>query len=162
MTDTAIPTTVLTFRDAVAADLPVLTALYETSGIDTPGFNQPSTVAAAWTRLMQQPGVRVRVAEADGQALGTLTLFVLPLLAHNGQAAALVEDVAVHPSAQGSGVGRALMDDAMALASAAGCYKLALSSNQRRTAAHAFYEHLGFERHGVSFVVPLQETSDAA
>jgi hypothetical protein len=40
-------------------------------------------------------------------------------------------------------------------AAAAGCYKLALSSNERREAAHAFYDSLGFQRHGFSFVVPL-------
>ena len=36
---------------------------------------------------------------------------------------------------------------------AAGCYKLALSSNLCREAAHLFYESLGFERHGYSFVI---------
>jgi predicted GNAT family acetyltransferase len=35
----------------------------------------------------------------------------------------------------------------------AGCYKMALSSNVKRAAAHAFYESLGFERHGYSFVI---------
>jgi GNAT superfamily N-acetyltransferase len=46
-----------------------------------------------------------------------------------------------------------MMEHARELAREAGCYKLALSSNQRRVQAHAFYERLGFERHGVSFVV---------
>jgi GNAT superfamily N-acetyltransferase len=36
-----------------------------------------------------------------------------------------------------------------------GCYKLALSSNSRRSRAHAFYESLGFKRHGYSFVAEL-------
>jgi GNAT superfamily N-acetyltransferase len=141
--------------DAVAGDLPVLTALYEASGIDRPGDNDALRVARAWERLQAVPGVRVRVARRDGVAVGTLTLFVLPLLAHDGTPAALVEDVAVSPACQGQGVGRALMHDAMTLAAQAGCYKLALSSNRRRTAAHAFYERLGFERHGLSFVVEL-------
>jgi len=34
----------------------------------------------------------------------------------------------------------------------AGCYKLALSSNLKRAGAHRFYDSLGFERHGFSFV----------
>jgi GNAT superfamily N-acetyltransferase len=46
-----------------------------------------------------------------------------------------------------------MMNHAMALAHEAGCYKLALSSNLKRTRAHAFYDSLGFERHGVSFLV---------
>ena len=36
------------------------------------------------------------------------------------------------------------------------CYKLVLSSNARRERAHAFYESLGFERHGFSFRVNLE------
>jgi GNAT superfamily N-acetyltransferase len=51
------------------------------------------------------------------------------------------------------------MDDAMRLAREAGCYKLALSSNRRRERAHAFYERLGFGRHGVSFLVELEGQS---
>jgi GNAT superfamily N-acetyltransferase len=145
----------LRIEDATADDLGALTALYESSGIDQPGDNDPQRVAAAWARLQAVPGVRVRVARREGLAVGTLTLFVLPLLAHDGTPAALVEDVAVSPACQGQGIGRALMHDAMALAAQAGCYKLALSSNRRRTAAHAFYEGLGFERHGLSFVVDL-------
>ena len=34
-----------------------------------------------------------------------------------------------------------------------GCYKAVLSSNLKRERAHAFYESLGFERHGYSFRV---------
>jgi GNAT superfamily N-acetyltransferase len=44
-----------------------------------------------------------------------------------------------------------MMDEAAAIARGKGCYKLILSSNLKREAAHAFYESLGFERHGYSF-----------
>ena len=37
------------------------------------------------------------------------------------------------------------------------CYKLVLSSNARRERAHAFYEALGFERHGYSFRIELEK-----
>ena len=49
-----------------------------------------------------------------------------------------------------------LLADTAQHARAWGCYKLALSSNRRRERAHAFYESLGFERHGVSFVIDPQ------
>jgi GNAT superfamily N-acetyltransferase len=81
---------------------------------------------------------------------------MLPLMAH-GAPSAVLEDIAVHPMMQREGLGRQLVQHAMALAQAAGCYKLALSSNQQRAGAHAFYERLGFERHGVSFGVSLIE-----
>lgn len=45
-----------------------------------------------------------------------------------------------------------------ALAHKKGCYKAALSSNLKRERAHAFYESLGFERHGYSFRISTQRS----
>jgi GNAT superfamily N-acetyltransferase len=143
-------------REATRADLQPLLALFEASGIDAPGSNDPERAAAQWDAIHRIADARVLVAEGDGRVLGTLTLFVLPLLAHGGAPEALVESVVVHPEAQGRGVGRAMMQHAMQIAAEHGCYKLALTSNVRREGAHAFYDRLGFERHGVSFVVALQ------
>jgi GNAT superfamily N-acetyltransferase len=70
-----------------------------------------------------------------------------------------VEDVAVAPARQGQGIGKAMMAHALEQSRKAGCYKLALSSNLVRTAAHQFYESLGFERHGYSYVVPSENRS---
>ena len=36
-----------------------------------------------------------------------------------------------------------------------GCYKVVLSSSDKRDNAHEFYQSLGFEQHGYSFVVDL-------
>ncbi|HJV96042.1 MAG TPA: GNAT family N-acetyltransferase [Albitalea sp.] len=147
----------LSFRDATHADLPALAELYEAAGIDPPGLNSAEAMASAWQRLRREvPSARVLLAEQAGAVVGTLTCFVLPLLAHGGVPEAVVEDVVVHPRAQGQGVGRALMGEAMRIAREARCYKLALSSNLKRTQAHAFYDRLGFARHGVSFVAVPQ------
>jgi GNAT superfamily N-acetyltransferase len=48
-----------------------------------------------------------------------------------------------------------MMQHAMRQAREAGCYKLVLSSNQKREGAHAFYESLGFARHGYSFQIEM-------
>jgi GNAT superfamily N-acetyltransferase len=42
---------------------------------------------------------------------------------------------------------------AMDICRAKGCYKLVLSSNQKREDAHRFYEKLGFTKHGYSFLI---------
>lgn len=143
----------LTMREAAEDDLPALARLYETSGIDDAGRNDAASLRSAWSRLRDEaPTARVLLAERGGVPVGTLTLHLLPVLGHGGTSAALVEMVAVDPAAQGQGVGRALMDEAMARARAAGCYKLALSSDTIRDEAHRFYDRLGYRRHGVSFV----------
>jgi len=48
-----------------------------------------------------------------------------------------------------------IMQVAMAQCRAAGCRKLRLSTNLRRKDAHAFYEALGFQKHGYSYLIEL-------
>jgi GNAT superfamily N-acetyltransferase len=147
----------LSITTAERSDIATLLGLYTAAGLDTRGPHDETLALAAWDRMrLAVPGARVFIARRASIAVGTYSFFVLPLLAHGGAPEAIVEDVAVHPEAQGQGIGRALMQHAMELAREAGCYKLALSSNQRREAAHAFYERLGFARHGVSFAVELR------
>ncbi|MDT9000108.1 GNAT family N-acetyltransferase [Paucibacter sp. APW11] len=151
----------LNFRLATADDLPAVLDLLVAAGIDEREDLELDGALAIWP-LMQARGAELLLMEQgegpERQLLGTLTLYILPLLAHRQASEALVEDVAIAPEAQGRGLGRRLIQHAMQRASAAGCYKLVLSSNQRRVEAHAFYERLGFERHGFSFVVPLDAT----
>ena len=145
-----------TREDALAlVDLFVMTGLSEPIEIDA------ATAQAQWDGMRQAlPVVRVIVGRrCDGTVMGALTLLLLPLMGHNGAPSALVEDVAVHPVMQREGLGRQLVQHAMALAREAGCYKLALSSDHQREGAHAFYERLGFERQGVSFGVSLVEAA---
>jgi len=54
-----------------------------------------------------------------------------------------------------------MMRHALAVAAEKGSYKAMLSSNLRRERAYAFYESLGFERHGVSFRVNAQQSAGA-
>jgi GNAT superfamily N-acetyltransferase len=144
----------LDVRDAKRDDIRTLVDLYTAAGLDTRGPHDEAEMRMNWDRMhTAAPGVRTFIFSVSGLPVGTYTLFVLPLLAHSGAPEALVEDVAVHPEAQGQGIGRRMMEHARALAREAGCYKLALSSNQKRVEAHAFYERIGFERHGFSFVV---------
>jgi GNAT superfamily N-acetyltransferase len=144
----------LEVRDARRSDVRTLMDLYTAAGLDTRGAHTEADMRGLWDRMHSAaPGVRVFIFSLAGMPVGTYTFFVLPLLAHNGAPEAIVEDVAVHPEAQGQGIGRHMMEHARSLAREAGCYKLALSSNQKRVEAHAFYERIGFERHGYSFVV---------
>lgn len=162
MTDTPKPTLpAVQLRRATADDLPALMALFVASGLD-PSDDMPLPAVQQSWQAMQALGAQVWLAECEmasggGEVLGCLSLYVLPMLAHGLAQHALVEDVAVHPTAQGLGLGRLLMQQAMAVARERGCYKLALSSSARRLRAHAFYEHLGFMPHGLSFHVPLTQ-----
>jgi len=139
-------------REATEADLAAILQIYRDAGLETEGF----TLAEAQTqfrRLQQHPSYRVFVAETGDSVAGVYSLIILDGLAKRGMPAGVVESVGVLPSHQGSGVGRTMMEHAREQCRAAGCYKMTLSSNLKREGAHAFYDALGFERHGYSFLI---------
>ena len=103
------------------------------------------------------PNYTLYVAEVDRQIVGSFALLIMDNLGHLGAPSAIVEDVVVDPALQGQGIGRAMMDFAVARAREKRCYKMVLSSNAKRERAHAFYERLGFERHGYSFRLMLEQ-----
>ena len=145
----------IAIRDAVEADLSGVLRVLAESGIDG---GQSFTLEEArkhFAQLQAMPNIRLLAALLDGEVVGTYTLVIVQKLGKRGTPAGVVEDVAVLPARQGQGVGRAMMEHAMAECVRAGCYKLALSSNLKRAAAHQFYDSLGFERHGYSFWIPL-------
>ncbi|MBC7481845.1 MAG: GNAT family N-acetyltransferase [Rhizobacter sp.] len=114
------------------------------------------SVAAAEARfseLMAREGHDIYVAEAEGEVVGTFALVFIGGLAHTAHDSAVVEDMAVAAGRQGSGIGRQMIDFAMQQCALRGCYKLALSSHLRRSAAHRFYEGLGFRKHGYSYLI---------
>ena len=139
-------------RDACEEDLPAVLRILAESGIDGGESFTLDEASAHFARIRQLPGFRLLVATVEGEVVGTYALAIMEKLGKRGTPAGVVEDVAVAPSRQGQGIGRAMMEHAREACRRAGCYKLALSSNLRREDAHRFYDSLGFERHGFSFV----------
>ena len=142
-------------RDAVEGDLAEVLRVLAESGIDGAHSFTVDEAREHLGRIRQRSNYRLLVALADGEILGTYSLVIVDKLGKRGMPAGVVEDVAVSPSAQRKGVGRAMMAHAIEECRKAGCYKVALSSNLKRTDAHGFYESLGFERHGYSLAVFL-------
>jgi len=143
-------------REAREPDVARILELYRQAGIEAePGFT-PQEARVHLTLFQQYPSFRVFVAEVQGEVVGTYELLIMDNLAKRGRRSGVVEDVAVSPRFQGQGIGRAMMRHAQDECRQAGCYKLVLSSGLQRTAAHAFYDALGFERHGYSFRVDVK------
>lgn len=143
----------LEIREATDDDVPGVLRVFADAGIDR---GESFTVAEArdhYARIRSWPNFRLLAAVTAGEVVGTYSLVIMDKLGKRGAPAGVVEDVAVSPAHQGQGIGRAMMAHALEQCRKAGCYKLALSSNVKRKAAHEFYESLGFERHGYSYVV---------
>ncbi len=147
----------ITLRQATPEDLPAVLALYAQPGLDDGKVLALDEARRVLAEFARYPNYRLFVACDGPTVVGSYALLVMHNLAHRGTPSAIAEDVVVAPDRQGQGIGRQMMDHAAAQARQAGCYKLALSSNRKRHAAHAFYESLGFTRHGLSFVMELQD-----
>ncbi len=147
----------VTIREAVEVDIPVILHLYAKVGFEGGEQFSIAEAAAHFTILNSYPYLRVFVAVCADEIVGTYQLLFLDSLAKRGRKSAVVENVAVAPDSQSQGIGRVMMCHALDQSRAAGCYKMTLSSQMKRTVAHEFYESLGFEKHGYSFLIQLRQ-----
>lgn len=140
-------------RLATRADLPEVLGLYAQPDLDDGEVLALAEAERLFERMAQYPYFKVHVAVCDSRIVGTFALLIMDNLGHCGAPSAVIEDVAVDPAWQGRGIGKIMMRHALGICHEKGCYKAALSSNLKRERAHAFYESIGFERHGYSFRV---------
>ncbi len=148
----------VTLREATRADLPAVLELYR--ALDRGEGEEGLDLAEGerlFARMGQYPNYHLYVAEAGGEIVGAFALLIMDNLAHAGAPSGVAEDVVVREDRRGQGIGRQMMEFAIGRCREAGCYKLALSSNLKREAAHRFYDSLGFERHGYSFRILLEK-----
>lgn len=145
----------LDIRPATVDDLPEILRLYALPDFDDGRTLPIDEARIRFDRLRRYPDYHLYVAQAGARTIGTFSLLIMEKLLHLGTPAAIVDDVIVDNGSRGQGVGKQMMQYAMQLAREKGCYKLALSTNVKRTPAHRFYESLGFTRHGYSYVVNL-------
>ena len=142
-------------RPAVAEDLAAVLDLYAQPDFDAGRVLPLDEAARLFARFSRYPDYTLYVADCDGRIVGSFALLVMDNLGHCGTPSAVVEDVVVAAQAQGRGIGKAMMAFARERCREKRCYKLVLSSNAKRESAHAFYESLGFARHGYSFGLDL-------
>ncbi len=138
-------------REATRSDLPKVLELYSQPDFDADRVLPLPEAERLFERMCSYPDYRIYVAAHEEQVVGTFALLIMDNLGHMGARSAIIEDVAVAPGWQRRGVGKLMMAYALRLSGEKGCYKAALSSSFSREKAHAFYESLGFERHGYSY-----------
>ena len=117
--------------------LDALRALVPQLSSSAPPLNEADLAA-----IVGSPATVLLVARGEGVVVGSLTLVVFR--APTG-ARAWIEDVVVDSSIRGRGIGAALVDEALARASAAGARTVDLTSRASREAANRLYLRLGFE-----------------
>lgn len=140
------------------SDLTAILHLYTQPEMDNGQILSLEEAEVLFDKFYQYPSYRVFVA-CDGElVVGSFALLIMENLAHKGTPSGVVEDVVVAVEHQNKGIGKQMMRFAVNECRNAGCYKMILSSNLRRLGAHRFYESLGFEKHGYSFVIRMEKS----
>ncbi|NEQ55642.1 MAG: GNAT family N-acetyltransferase [Leptolyngbya sp. SIO3F4] len=145
----------LVIRPGLTKDLPQVLDIYNHSGLEHNAVLTLTNIEQWFAKLQEYPRYTLWVACLDTKVVGTFALLIMDNLVHHGSPSGIVEAVGVAPNLQGQGIGRQMMTTAMTQCRSAGCYKLIISTNLRRKAAHTFYESLGFTKHGYSYQVEL-------
>ena len=133
-------------RLATERDLPaILRMLFQDRATASDELSPEAPCYAEALREMQASGNSATyVADEDGRIVGTFMLSFLRHLMRRGTLVAQLEAVRVDPSARGRGMGEQMVRWAIAESRRRGCSRLQLTSHKSRTAAHRFYERLGF------------------
>jgi GNAT superfamily N-acetyltransferase len=104
-----------------------------------------SCYVQAFAAIERDPNQFLAVSDCDGTVIGVLQLSFIPGLTRRGAWRGQIEGVRVAASERGTGIGREMMEWAIAACRDRGCTLVQLTSDKRRPAAHRFYEGLGFE-----------------
>ena len=140
----------MTIRPLAPTDAPAISALLPDLGYEATAAQVVQRLAA----LREWPDQDAFVAVADGAIVGLCHAQGVRLLASAGYAE--IQALVVSAACQGRGLGRQLVAHACAWAFARGYDRVRLRSGVQREAAHAFYEHLGFEKAKASHAFELR------
>jgi GNAT superfamily N-acetyltransferase len=146
-------------RDARREDLPRIIELLAADQLgkrcEVVGDPPLAEYVSAFDIIVSDPRTRLLVLEFEGQVVGTLQLNFLPGLSRRGAERAQIEAVRIADGYRGRGLGRRLMEAAIAMARARGCRLVQLTSDLRREDARRFYLSLGFVHSHAGMKLPL-------
>jgi GNAT superfamily N-acetyltransferase len=133
-------------RRAVEADLPgILRLLLQDRAGPSDELPPDAPCYAEALREMQASQTSgTYVAELDGRLAGTFMLTFIRHLLRRGSLVAQIEAVRIDAPLRGRGHGAEMMRWIVDESRRRGCSRIQLTSNKSRTAAHRFYQRLGF------------------
>jgi GNAT superfamily N-acetyltransferase len=137
-----------TVRRAAEADVPAIVGLLaddELGAAREAGDGDPGPYLRAFAAIDADPNqLLVVVTAQDGDVAATMQLTFLPGLSRHGALRAQIEAVRVGAAYRSHGLGQAMFTWAIAEARRRGAILVQLTSDKSRTAAHRFYDRLGF------------------
>ncbi|UJH67723.1 GNAT family N-acetyltransferase [Allomuricauda sp. SCSIO 65647] len=137
-------------RKATKTDL---TAIIEMLANDVLGSQReqfkdplPEAYLRAFEKIDADPNHELVVIDDElGKVVGTLQLSFLQYLTYQGGIRAQIEQVRIHESQRGQGLGKKLFEWAINRAREKGAHVVQLTTDKQRPQARKFYEGLGFK-----------------
>jgi GNAT superfamily N-acetyltransferase len=139
----------VTLRRAAAGDVPAIVGLLAADqlGAARDGVHTAEDLTRyqrAFLLIDADPAHLLVVADDGRDVVATMQLSFIPGLARRGALRAQIEAVRVHQAYRGRGLGAAMLTWSISEARRRGCALVQLTTDKSRTAAHRFYERLGF------------------
>lgn len=139
---------VLEFRDARRDDVPAIMGLLAADSLgatrEPTNGHVPESVWNAFDVISRDPNNRQIVAEQDGRIVGCMQLTLVPGLTYSGGTRLNIEGVRVAEDLRRQGIGRSMLEWAIADARQKGVRLVQLAHHASRKNADAFYRSLGF------------------
>lgn len=115
----------------------------------------PGAYLAAFDAIEKDPNNEVVVACLEGRVVGVLQITFIPYLTYQGGWRALIEGVRIDGTIRSAGLGRAMVEHAIARARERHCHLVQLTTDKARPDAKRFYEALGFVATHEGMKLPL-------
>ncbi len=132
-------------RELNEGDLESLIKLYEQLDGSNEGFTVESARSVWKSEIEGNKNIKYFGAIEDGKVVSTCFCLIIPNLTRLGSSACFVENVVTDKDHRGQGLGKKIMERAIAFARERDCYKVILESASYRKEAHQFYKNLGFD-----------------
>ena len=114
----------------------------------------PYSIESRWHLWMGAGNLALVAVNLQNEIVGTATLHEMVVL-HRPKPVGRITALVIAPNLRGQGIGSALVHHAETYFTDRGCGILEITSNQKLTQAHAFYEKLGFERTSIRLAKQL-------
>ena len=145
-------------RELNEGDLGSLIKLYEQLDGSNGDFGLENARQLWKNEIEGNRNIKYFGAVEGGKVISTCFCLIIPNLTRIGSSACFVENVVTDKEHRGQGLGRKIMERAIAFARERDCYKVILESASFRKEAHQFYKNLGFDGDAKkAFIMKLKE-----
>ena len=139
----------MNFRKAVDTDLPAIVEMLADDDLGNQRENFQSPVPLeyreAFAKINADNNQELIVVEEATEIIGTLQLSFIQYLTYQGGIRAQIEGVRVKKGKRDIGLGKKMVEWAIARAKQRGAHLLQLTTDKQRPKAIMFYEDLGFK-----------------